>query len=445
MNSNWPFVRLGSFCLKIGSGATPKGGKNVYIESGNISLIRSQNIYNDGFRAEGLAYITDSAADKLSNVEVQSGDVLINITGDSVARVCLAPNEYLPARVNQHVSIIRPNQEEFDPRFLKYFLSSPAQQKLLLTIASAGATRNALTKTNIENLIICKPSLNTQKWIADQLEPLDKKICINNQINQTLEQMAQSLFKSWFVDFEPVKAKIAVLNTGGSQEDATLAAMSAISGKNIRSLDIYKCEHPKKYEELRATANLFPNTLVESEVGEIPEGWESVRLSDIAILKYGKALKKTERIDGLYPVYGSGGKTGFHNDYLVTGPGIIIGRKGSIGTIYWEDGNFFPIDTVYYVINKKDTSIQYLYYLLQTLNLSNMNTDAAVPGLNRENVYRLNVLKPKKCIIECYSKYISTFRNSINANKKTNETIVAIRNKILPKLLSGELSSQENL
>ncbi|MBC3211962.1 restriction endonuclease subunit S [Serratia fonticola] len=274
MSSEWPRVRLGDYCLKIGSGATPKGGKSVYLDSGHIALIRSQNVYNDMFKPDGLAYITLDAANKLNNVEVQLGDILLNITGDSVARVCLAPNEYLPARVNQHVAIIRPDPNEFDSRFLRYLLTSPEQQELLIVIASAGATRNALTKSHIESFEVCKPDLAVQIWIANQLESLDKKIQLNNQINQTLEQIAQALFKSWFVDFEPVRAKIAALEEGGILEGATLAAMTAISGKDTAALARLARENPEGYAELKATAELFPTAMHESEVGKIPEGWK---------------------------------------------------------------------------------------------------------------------------------------------------------------------------
>lgn len=274
MNANWPLVRLGDYCLKIGSGATPKGGKSVYLDAGQIALIRSQNVYNETFKPDGLAYITVDAANKLKNVEVQSGDILLNITGDSVARLCLAPDEYLPARVNQHVAIIRPDPNEFDSRFLRYFLTSPKQQELLLVIASAGATRNALTKSHIESLEVCKPELAVQIWIANQLESLDKKIQLNHQINHTLEHMALALFKSWFVGFEPVKAKIAVLEAGGSQEDAMLAAMTAISGKDAGALAVFEREYPEQYAELKATTEIFPSAMQESELGEIPEGWK---------------------------------------------------------------------------------------------------------------------------------------------------------------------------
>jgi len=109
MISDWPCKRLGDFCIKIGSGATPKGGKESYHADGPISLIRSQNVHNNGFSISGLAFIDEEQAKKLNNVIVEAGDILLNITGDSVARVCLAPFKYLPARVNQHVAIIRPN------------------------------------------------------------------------------------------------------------------------------------------------------------------------------------------------------------------------------------------------------------------------------------------------------------------------------------------------
>ena len=162
-------------------------------------------------------------------------------------------------------------------------------------------------------------------------------------------------------------------------------------------------------------------------------------MSNIATLHYGKALKKTERIDGPYPVYGSGGITGSHNTYLVEGPSIIVGRKGSIGTIYWEDGKFHPIDTVYYVTRKEEIPLSYLYYLMKTLNLPSMNTDAAVPGLNRDNVYRLEVLKPTQSILNRFDNHIATFRNGIQKNNNTIVSLVGLRDTLLPKLLSGEI------
>ena len=151
MASDWEVVSLVEHCKKIGSGATPRGGSSVYLEEGEITLIRSQNIYNDGFKRDGLVFITEEAAGKLKNVIVEENDILLNITGDSVARVCMVDNQVLPARVNQHVSIIRPKESSFNPLYLRYQLVSPQIQQLLLNYASAGATRHALTKSMIEN------------------------------------------------------------------------------------------------------------------------------------------------------------------------------------------------------------------------------------------------------------------------------------------------------
>ena len=119
----WETVKLGDCCVKIGSGATPKGGATVYIESGT-ALIRSQNVYNLKFDYQGLTYVTEDAAKKLNGVTIQEKDVLLNITGDSVARVCMVPNNVLPARVNQHVAIIR-TSENLLPEYLLYYLASP--------------------------------------------------------------------------------------------------------------------------------------------------------------------------------------------------------------------------------------------------------------------------------------------------------------------------------
>src|SRR6266568_1814949 len=143
VTDGWIRMRLGDVCTKIGSGATPRGGKDVYLELGQYALIRSQNVHNDGFRRGGLSFINEKHAAELDNVEVLKDDVLLNITGDSVARICQVDPHVLPARVNQHVAIIRPDPDTLDPLFLRYFLVSPLSQAMLLSWAGSGGTRNA--------------------------------------------------------------------------------------------------------------------------------------------------------------------------------------------------------------------------------------------------------------------------------------------------------------
>jgi type I restriction enzyme, S subunit len=188
-------LKLGNVCRKIGSGATPRGGKDAYHESGEYSLVRSQNILDFTFSKDGLAFINEQQASKLNNVALEERDILLNITGDSVARVCQIPKEILPARVNQHVAIIRPNPNILNPDFLKYYLLNPKFKEYMLMLSSSGATRNAITKGMIEEFEIDAPDLPTQNTIAEILSSLDDKIELNNQINQNLEALAQALFK----------------------------------------------------------------------------------------------------------------------------------------------------------------------------------------------------------------------------------------------------------
>lgn len=195
--SEWKEYKLKELCLKIGSGATPTGGGNSYKLSG-ISLIRSQNVLDLGFSEDGLAYIDEAQANELKNVSVVKNDILLNITGDSVARVCKVPEQFLPARVNQHVTIIRPNPELLDYNFLLYYLQSIKPH--LLSISEIGATRRALTKGMIEDLEFIVPNLTEQRSISKILTDLDKKIDLLTCQNKTLEQLAETYFRQWFVD-----------------------------------------------------------------------------------------------------------------------------------------------------------------------------------------------------------------------------------------------------
>jgi type I restriction enzyme S subunit len=280
--NDWQKVRLGDVCFKIGSGATPRGGQNVYLDAGEYTLIRSQNIYNEGFSLSGLVFLTKYHAEELNNVEVQTGDVLLNITGDSVARCCQVDEKVLPARVNQHVSIIRPDSSKLNSRFLRYFLVSPQMQFLMLSWAGSGGTRNALTKGMIEAFEIPCPPLDEQKAIAHILGPLDDKIELNQQMNQTLEAMAQAIFKSWFVDFDPVRAKL--------------------EGRKPANMDA-------------ETAALFPTEFEDSELGKIPKGWNFLPLESLFSFAIEKWIEQTYKSSRFWNLHGEYGRTVFPSSH----------------------------------------------------------------------------------------------------------------------------------
>ena len=192
----WIIEKLKSLTSKIGSGATPKGGRESYISEG-ISLVRSMNVYNGFFEYEGLAHITEAQAKELDNVTLQENDVLLNITGASVARCCILPKDVLPARVNQHVSILR-TTEKLNPVYLSNLLISDTEQRVLLGIGGAGgATREAITKTELESLDIPVPPLELQQQFAAFVQQIDKS---KFAVQKSLEK-AETLYKSLMQEY----------------------------------------------------------------------------------------------------------------------------------------------------------------------------------------------------------------------------------------------------
>jgi type I restriction enzyme S subunit len=248
------------------------------------------------------------------------------------------------------------------------------------------------------------PQHNQQRSIASILGALDDRIDLNRRMNETLEGMARAIFKDWFVDFGPTRAKM--------------------EGRT-----------PYLAPEIWA---LFPARL--NEDGK-PEGWDEVKIQDVLELAYGKSLPANDRREGPIPVYGSGGLTGFHDHPLVEAPVIIVGRKGIVGSLYWEHRPCYPIDTVFYV--RSDLPLVYCFHLLETLGLTEMNTDAAVPGLNRSNVYRLFVPNAPVPLVNAFADQAGAIRAKIVANLVENETLGTTRDLLLPKLMSGEIQLRE--
>ena len=236
---------------------------------------------------------------------------------------------------------------------------------------------------------------------------MDDKIALNRRINATLEAMARALFKSWFVDFDPVRAKMEGRDTGLPKD----------------------------------IGDLFPDRLVDSELGEIPDGWSVTALGDMLELAYGKALKaEYRRHDGRVPVYGSRGQIGWHDTRLVQGPGIVVGRKGNPGVVTRVPCDFFPIDTTFYVVPKGGNRVShFLLYALQGQNLPAVDADSAVPGLNRNIAYMNRQIAPAKEVVEKFGIFVSPIfadRDRLNVEAMV---LSSLRDAMLPKLMSGQL------
>lgn len=444
------FAKLKDLCLKIGSGATPRGGNNVYLDKGNYTLIRSQNVYNEGFSEHGIVYISDSDAKKLDNVSVEENDVLINITGDSVARVTLPDNRYLPARVNQHVAILRANPEKLDFQFLKYSLIEKSMQEYLLTLASSGATRNALTKGMLENIEIKLPSLDEQKRVSGLLSKFDQKIQLNTQINQTLEQIAQALFKSWFVDFDPVRAKVQALSDGLSLEQAELAAMQAISGKTAEELTALSQTQPDRYAELAETAKAFPCEMVEVDGVEVPKGWEVKPLGDLISFVKGKKPKSvspkqeenmlphilTSSLEGKYNEFCESNKLvtiEYHNTIMLMDGSnsgrIAIGHNGVIGSTLAK----INLD------NNKLWAVIYQFLKHKEADIQANTTGTTIPHTDKNRVNNYLMVIPDNFLLEKFTELFDNSLLKIISNRNQIISLETIRDLLLPRLLNGEI------
>ena len=274
------------------------------------------------------------------------------------------------------------------------------------------ATITSLNTKILSDVSIFYPPLPEQQAIAHVLGTLDDKIELNRRMNETLEAMARALFKSWFVDFEPVRAKME----GRWQRGESLPGLPA---------DLY---------------DLFPDRLVPSELGEMPEGWEVKGLGELVELAYGKALRAADRKGGPVPVYGSNGQVGWHDKRLVAGPGIVVGRKGNPGVVTWAHGDFFPIDTTFYVV-PRDTNdgLPFLFFTLASQDLPSVSADSAVPGLNRNLAYMNKQLVPEKQIVDEFNDCIGTIFTRHYYLEEESRTLADQRDALLPGLVSGEV------
>ena len=264
-----------------------------------------------------------------------------------------------------------------------------------------------VTKSDLESIEAAIAPLPEQRSIAHVLGSIDNKVEINRRLNQTLEEIAETIFRDWFVDFGPVRAKL--------------------EGKD-----------PHLPPSLWA---LFPDRFMDSELGEIPEGWEVKELGDLIELAYGKALRAGDRKEGNIPVYGSNGQVGWHDEKLVDGPGIIVGRKGNPGVVTWSHSDFFPIDTAFFVVpSKVNLSLYFLLFSLIEQDLPSAAVDSAVPGLNRNLAYMNKLLLPDGALMDAFDRHVATIFSRRHWLNEESNILAAQRDMLLPKLMAGEVT-----
>jgi type I restriction enzyme S subunit len=386
-----------------------------YVEDG-VPVVPTEAIRDRQIDQSVLPKIRHAKAEELRRHRLKPGDILfarrgVQATGH-IGYVREAEHGFLCGTGAIRLRVNDGNSE-ITPDFLSHVLANPESVKWF-KFHAIGATMPNLNEGIIRSFPLSIPPLAEQRAIAHILGKLDDKIELNRRMNETLEAMGRALFQSWFVDFDPVRAKME-------------GRPSTSSGQAIPGLP-------------REIADLFPGRFEESELGEIPAGWSVKPLGELLELAYGKAMKADSRQQGTVPVYGSNGRIGWHDERLVAGPGIVVGRKGNPGTVTWSPTDFFPIDTTFYVIPKRSChSLYFLFHSLRTHDLASLGADSAVPGLNRNLAYMNKQVVPDEPILAKFDAQVSALFQRLHQNGEESRTLAALRDTLLPKLISGEL------
>ncbi len=370
-----------------------------------VPVIRGTNMANRWVGGE-FAFVSAEKSESLAANHAEPGDVVFTQRG-TLGQVALVPEmPYARYLVSQSQMKLTVDRQKASPLFLYYVFRSEEQQEYIRKNAiQTGVPHTNLGLLKATPLVL--PPLAEQRAIARILGALDDKIELNRRMNATLEAVARALFKSWFVDFDPVRAK---------------AEGRAPSGMDAE------------------TAKLFPSEFVDSELGPIPMGWQVCKLGELLELKRGYDLPAAQRLPGRVPIVSSSGPTGVHDEAKVAGPGLVTGRYGTIGRVFLVREDFWPLNTTLYVRDLKRTHLHFAYHLLCGLDFEKFSDKAAVPGINRNHVHEEHVVAAPHEVQRRFEEVAGPWGRECE-RRATESTILArIRDELLPRLLSGAVS-----
>ena len=387
-------VKMIDICEKIGSGATPRGGKEAYCDEG-ISLVRSQNVLDFAFSRDGLAHINDEQAQKLNNVEVHEGDVLLNITGDSVARACMMDSVFLPARVNQHVAIVRGKENKVINSFILYFLQW--RKGYLLQLASAGATRNALTKGMIEQLEINLPSMNEQKKIVAILDSIQQKIQLNQKINDNLYTQARAITNRWIAE---------------NKDDYDLLSLSEVAAINP---DTYSPKEEWEYVNYLDTSSITDGCI--ADIQRIIPASE-------------KLPSRARRIIAPNDVVFSTVRPNQRHFGIISEP--LPNMLASTGFAVIRSENPLVCNELIYLCLTENAFIEKMQQLAE-------QSTSTFPSIKPSDLGVCEIPCPKDGLSSNLTETLRAMFALVAANHRENASLAELRDSLLPKLMSGEI------
>lgn len=390
----WHYLKLGTLLSERGYIRGPFGSalkRGELLDSG-IPVYEQQNaIYH---HREFRYFIDERKHEELKRFTVKPHDIVISCSG-TLGKTTIIQEGDPVGIISQALLILRSDPEKIQTKFLNYFLNAREGQYKLLGASHGSVQVNIAKRSEVENIELAVPPIPVQNKIVNILSCLDDKIDLLRRENNTLEEIAQAFFKRWFVEFN------------------------------------FPNDEGKPYRVSRGK-------MVDSDLGKIPDGWKAGKIGDILELKYGEPLKMEHRSGKGFPVVGSSGFVGEHLEAIVKGPGIVVGRKGTMGSVIWIDTDFYPIDTTFYVVDKLQLGTLYYHLLLLKIqDFQSISSDSAVPGLNRNSAYSLAVTIPPTGVIGKFNSFSSSIYNKMTQNSSQIIKLSQLRDTLLPRLVSG--------
>jgi type I restriction enzyme S subunit len=400
MTSDWQEYRLGDV-TRWASGGTPSK-QNPEYWGGSIAWISASSM---------KAKICANSDERITEEAVMSGarmcdpgTILLLVRGSELHK--RIPIGVATKRVafNQDVKAITTCSGDLSGDYL-YYLLKGSEEFLLNSVEFTGIGAGKLETPFLQDLVFPLPTREEQAAITDFMIALDDKIELNRKTNETLEAMAKALFKSWFVDFDPVRAKAEGRPTGLPGE----------------------------------ISDLFPDSFEGSELGEIPSGWEVGGLEEFLVLQRGFDLPAPQRIKGAYPVVAASGVSGTHNEPMAFAPGVVTGRSGVLGKVFYIQTDFFPLNTTLWAKEFRLATPIYGYFLLCDIDFAVFNAGSAVPTLNRNHLGSLRFPLPTKALVVSFTEVAVDLMKRKEGIVAETSNLSATRDALLPKLISGEI------
>ena len=376
-------VFLKDLTEKITKGTTPSNIGASFTDEG-IMYFRSELVGKGKYidKTSGLLFISQETHGKLKRSQLKVSDILFSMAGVYLGKVSIVGDDDVPANTNQAVAIIRFKKNVCNIDYIYYYMKQRWFNEYVRSFSSQAAQPN-INLEQIGKLKINLPDRMVQNKIVKTVSFFDELIEKNNRRIKILEQMAENLYKEWFVRFR------------------------------------------------------FPGYETAEFVDGVPKGWEYQKLKSLLEIFYGKDHKKIA--DGDIPIFGSGGIMRYGNKSLHDGEVILIPRKGTLNNIMYYSGKVWTVDTMFYAVSQIPNTAKYIYYTLNNFDMESYNSGAALPSMTTAILYNLKILLPDEKTLEKYDSFVGKLFEEKECLEKQNQNLIKQRDYLLPRLMSGKL------